>query len=310
VTDRALGACALDFSVCYQKESGFMPRELRLDPIKAADLSEYLSESDFGFELEIFRLCQSGGFSAEHGGTYQDPVTKKDRQFDIRLRIAKGPLVIRLAVECKNLRSNFPLLVSRVPRLTDESFHNVLVCEPPYGPVAIIPQTTNVRVIGPGTLYRPNELVGKATAQIGRRANGELWTGDTEVHDKWTQAISSAFGLVKRSEREYEETGESVAAVIVLPLLVVPDNTLWTADYSADGTLLGEPHPTTESLLYLDKSVFTGPPFGVAYDISHLHILTKSKLDGFLNRIAVNDKFWRTHLFPLEFLAKHLPHVL
>jgi hypothetical protein len=85
--------------------------KLNTKPIEAADLSEYLkSDDDFQFELEIFRSCLKGGASSvEHGGTYQNPVTKKDRQFDIRMAVQKEQCLLKLAIECKNLKTNFPL---------------------------------------------------------------------------------------------------------------------------------------------------------------------------------------------------------
>src|SRR2546430_8215254 len=105
-----------------------MPKQLNDKPIVAADISEYLkSDDDFAFELEVLRSCQVGGFDVQHGGAYQDPVTGKDRQFDIRLMARKDRRVVKLAIECKNLKPNFPLVVSRIPRVSEESFHDVVI---------------------------------------------------------------------------------------------------------------------------------------------------------------------------------------
>src|SRR5437867_2805954 len=117
-----------------------MAKQLVAQPIEVADLSEYLkTDDDFAFELEILRSClKGGGFNVEHGGAYRDPVTGKDRQFDIRLSISKERCVVRLAIECKNLKSNFPLMVSRVPRRAQENFHDVMISlrSSPGNPVA------------------------------------------------------------------------------------------------------------------------------------------------------------------------------
>src|SRR5437660_6758910 len=105
-----------------------MAKQLKDEAIRSSDISEYLqSEDDFAFELEVLRSCQVGGFEVRHGGAYQDPVTRKDRQFDIRLMGHKDRSVIKLAIECKNLKPNFPLLVSRIPRLPEESVHDIVL---------------------------------------------------------------------------------------------------------------------------------------------------------------------------------------
>ena len=96
-------------------------------PITKEDLLSYLTTADdFQFEIDVFRSCLEKDRFAEHGGTYQDPLTGKDRQFDIRMKITKGPCILRLAVECKNLKPNYPLLVSRVPRRREESYHQAV----------------------------------------------------------------------------------------------------------------------------------------------------------------------------------------
>lgn len=94
--------------------------------IGAADMLEYLSGySDFSFELQTLRLARGRGLDCEHGGLYEDPITKKMREFDIRAIAREGVYSVRLAIECKNIRENFPLLVSCVPRHGSESFHDV-----------------------------------------------------------------------------------------------------------------------------------------------------------------------------------------
>ena len=93
--------------------------------ITAADLTDYLnSESDFAFEIRAIKELQKAG-DVLHGGTYMDAITGKPRQFDIRVTISKDRCVIRLAVECKNLKTTFPLLVSCLLRRDDEAFQHI-----------------------------------------------------------------------------------------------------------------------------------------------------------------------------------------
>jgi hypothetical protein len=272
--------------------------KLDSQPLTAADLSDYLKSSDdFQFELEVLQSCLEADPSAEHGGTYQDPVTDKDRQFDIRMSVRKGSCILKLAIECKNLRTNFPLLVSRVPRRQEESFHEIVISRRRYA---------NIHPVVPTRLYESNQMVGKSTVQVGlppregkkSQSKREFVSGDTEVYEKWTQAIASAFDLVSRSGLDYQTTG-FCASTVILPILIVPEKTLWVADYSGKGRALGQPTRSDECSLFLGKDISTHwPPEmrPVVYRISHLQIFTKPGFDGYLDRLT-NAKF-RDRIFP------------
>ena len=101
--------------------------------IEKADIVEYIKScDDFDLELFVYRTARSKGLTASHGGTYEDPITKKIRQFDVRVSAQIAEYEITLAIECKNLSMSCPLLVSRIPRSDDESFHEVMLSwEPP-----------------------------------------------------------------------------------------------------------------------------------------------------------------------------------
>jgi len=61
-----------------------MPK-LKTDSIKKDDLVEYLDScSDFSFELSVLKMLRESDVDCEHGGLYEDPVTGKSREFDIR----------------------------------------------------------------------------------------------------------------------------------------------------------------------------------------------------------------------------------
>jgi len=100
--------------------------KLKSTSITAKDLEEFAStNSDFDFEMRVLSLLQNAGLQCRHAGTYRDPVTDKIRQFDIRAFLHGGQYTLAMAVECKNLRDQNPLLLSAVPRTHDEAFHNV-----------------------------------------------------------------------------------------------------------------------------------------------------------------------------------------
>jgi hypothetical protein len=96
-------------------------------PISEQELNEFLaSESDFAFEMSVLSLLRKLNFTCPHGGTYKDPITHRIRQYDIRADKVDSNRKLALAVECKNLRPNFPLLVSAVPRTVNEAFHEII----------------------------------------------------------------------------------------------------------------------------------------------------------------------------------------
>src|SRR5581483_9086534 len=101
--------------------------KLKAYPIIQADLIEFLNDqSDFAFEVQILHALINREFSCEHGGTYVDPATEKPREFDIRATKRFRKCFARLAVECKNLCPNYPVLISCLPRRSEEAFHEVV----------------------------------------------------------------------------------------------------------------------------------------------------------------------------------------
>lgn len=98
--------------------------KLKNNQISLTDLLEYLnSYSDFSFELAVLKMLRENEVECEHGGHYQDPVTNKSREFDIRAIKTIEHFRVRMAIECKNIRENFPILISCIPRHTQESYH-------------------------------------------------------------------------------------------------------------------------------------------------------------------------------------------
>ena len=259
--------------------------------IADTDLNEYLSSySDFSFEISVLRLLRDKQIQCEHGGHYTDPVTKKSREFDIRAKHSIDNLTLRLAVECKNIRKNYPVLVSMLPRVPGESYHQILrLAEPvqetgPFG-LAPVPSLLNSRakrlkVRGVRSRYNVDEHVGKSIAQVGRTSDQTITSGDSEIYEKWGQALSSVDDLIaemiddgKDSDRQYFS--------MCLPVLVVPDGRLWAVDYDHDGNLTSSPVQIEHCSFYVGKSYSTGH-FGPSYTISHLELFTVSGLKNFI----------------------------
>ena len=268
--------------------------KLKTDPIGVEDLEQYLAEaSDFAFELQILRLLSEKGVPCEHSGLYQDPTTKKFREFDIRFRVTRGAITLAAAVECKAIGEHFPLLVSCVPRSPSEAYHEALfyerATEEPekrlsFPMLNFLEAPPNIRRTD-SRLYPANEPVGKSTAQVGRREgkDNELHANDAELFEKWTQALQSLDDLVHEiGDRDYVESiwnGEAHAA-LALPIVVVPDGRLWSVRYDNEGQREGGPSQVERVSIYIGRAYDNLAPTG-SLNVSHLEIMTESGLRQF-----------------------------
>ncbi len=280
--------------------------KLRDTPIGITDLEEYICDhDDFALELDLFQHALQLDAAAEHGGMYVDPVTGRHRQFDLRIRIEAPERLLLLAVECKNIGKNSPLLVSRIPRERDEAFHEVLHSYAHRAPgelQGVARDRAEVLLVSDQSgLYPAGRPVGKSTAQVGRTLQGELTSADTESYEKWSQALSSAHDLVDRALRGCEITQTPACLSVVIPVLVLSDETLWTVDYSSSGSPSGPPVKSEEVHLFVDRSYSVGQ--STKYRISHLHIYTRSRFRNVLTDIVHADTFLK-RAFPRGLVPK------
>ena len=268
--------------------------KLLTDPITANNMSEYLKTSDFQLELDVFHSL-ARYIQPSHGGTYTDPVTKKDRQYDIRAEFVHRNCYLKLAIECKNLKPNFPLLISRVPRLPHESYHEVSLGRAHSHPVegGDIYRADN-------RMFKSGETVGKSATQVGKtlfEKKPQIVDSDSETYEKWSQAIASANELIAKSG--HSSRGHAgVNATTIFPILVIPDGTLWATDYSAEGVLIEPPRLTEKCSLFLEKTVIVKY---IKYTITHLLIFTKTAFDTYLGKL--DDKHsdeWESLFPPVE----------
>jgi len=272
--------------------------------IKLEDLKEYLaSDSDFGFEMSVLRELRAMHLKCEHSGHYEDPVTGKLREFDIRALYQSGPYRVRFAIECKNLRDFAPLLVSTVQRDLDEAYHEfTLVVGPPddhrsYHAPARAQRIPNSR------LYPSNGQVVKSTSQI-RRTESSFASSDGDVYEKWGQALASATDLVHRSARDFgsgDDDGNDYPILsAVIPCLVVPNGRLWGVQYDMNGGQVGEPLQVGWAAQYVGKgyALDVQPPKNLI--LSHLDIFTFDGLLKFISTI-IRDP---TLLFPYSALRQ------
>ena len=291
--------------------------KLKTDPIGPPDLIEFLDTySDFAFEIAVIKVLCSCGFQVEHGGTYIDPATKKPRQFDIRATRKWDNHVLRLAVECKNLQPHFPLLVSCLPRTAEESFHDIAVSVNPdklsllpnlsktdYYYRAMEPYAKTVRLRGNDSVYRPNDDTGKSSDQIGRDTNNCIVANDSDTYNKWSQALASAEDLTDRACYDGVHGSKPAYLSFLLPVLAIPDGTLWQTNFSHDGDRVLDPHPVERVPFFVDRSYRAGDIMqGTHYRISHLEFVTLSGLSSLISRLTTDLSV----LFPGELIIKRI----
>lgn len=267
-----------------------MATKLSDKPITKSDLEEFIkTQDDFALELFAYSVVRERGFAATHAGSYNDPITGKTRQFDVRAsRSFDQDLHVYLAIETKCLRPSFPLLISQIPRIPSESFQDVMQTEgyketsgdrvKTIGPRAL-------RLDGVRSIYPPNQYVGKAVTQVGYNDAGRFVGNDSEVYDKWGQAIASMHDLIRRASFLNGPSGMAQRS-IVLPVLVLPDGTLWIANYSDSGSLQDGPVQTDQVQFYIGVGHSFLPNPDYLFTVSHLHVVTKSGLVALLDSFS------------------------
>jgi hypothetical protein len=270
-------------------------------PISGEDLRRYLhTQDDFALELEAYGHALGFGFKAQHAGLYDDAKTNRRRQFDVRASHDNGHRRIDLTIECKSLDPTYPLLVQRIPRPGNESFHQVMLskasttsCGTPRQPHHWIGAAL-FRMSGTH-LYDSQQKVGKSMKRIKLVENG-FSANDGDVYDKYTQALTSMNELVLDAAIALRpEIAAPGLARAFLPIVVVSDGALWIADYEG-GRLTSDPKQADETEFYLGWDYELPNPYApgapATFTISHLHIMTRSRLPQFLNEIHSGGSIW------------------
>ena len=170
-------------------------KDLKDEPLTKDDILLYAKEqSGFTFEMEILRMVTEscGPEKTKWGGLYYDPNTKKQREFDIETEKAfSRDQRVKLAIECKHLSENCPLVIFCTHRTEKETVMSRLkwIDHPRT------PQYSHYTLeTGKSYEFYPTEkYVGRSLKQIGKDSQNGLKSikGDSEIYDKWSQALSS-----------------------------------------------------------------------------------------------------------------------
>jgi hypothetical protein len=256
--------------------------------ITDVEIEQFLDSRD-DFELELFavRTLKGNGWEVRHGGRYIDPVKGIGRQYDVRTwREFELGRRVSLAVECKSLSPEFPLVISRVPRPPTDVGHDVIVRR--FNDKTQRAELTIRRPLGNHAyIYYPGEPVGKSATQIRWEANGKkLTASDADTYEKWSQAVASAAQLVKQACTSQTQGPQLPVFTFVAPVLLVNEGTLWVVDYDQDGQRR-KPAAATEAQLFLGQEhvVHVGED-GFSYRLNHLLIFTRNGFTAWLQNCA------------------------
>ncbi len=203
---------------------------------------------------------------------------------------------IALAIECKGLKPEFPLLVSCVPRPHTEARHDIIdVSDVMDGLASFARVQPMLRSTYP-CLYPAGQGVGKSMRQVGCDSKGDRhgqMIGAAGVFEKWMQALSSLAEMIQTGVDQLSAGSQQpLRKIAFVPVLVVSDGTLWVADYLSNGKLNREPFKADELTFYLGRK-YPLERERTSLAISHLHIVTKSKIGSWLQEIAQGGGIWQ-----------------
>jgi hypothetical protein len=276
-------------------------------------------EDDFGHEMRVGRILNDFKDSQDatpvsiidkiqHGGTYTDSITGKPRQFDYRCQIECRALAfpppsrrVLMAVECKNLYKSSPLVVCGIPRDNTEAYHGFIHSECTKSTNWIWTHTN--KTDGPSSFYQPHKFVGKSLLRLRLdEKSGKLKTDtQSDIYDRWSQALASSVELAEsacQAAREYNNDMRSV----VLPIVVVPDESLWMAEYDRNGAIQTNPAARDSCEFFIGRKIDIGERPGLhdkrPFIFSHIHFVTLRGFSALLTSLMKSTVIW-DQFFPL-----------
>ena len=295
--------------------------------ISASDIQKIVdTEDDFGHEMRVGAAIRAiPSFDTQHSGTYTDRVTGKPRQFDYRCSLTKETNAFEiqipangctgtetgapvhtarrlvLAVECKNLKPSFPLIICGTDREKGEAFQDLIVS---IGRSATLPRR-GAGTPGPGSVicraaceqsfYSASGFVGKSLLRLKPESNKSAVAvagPDSDIYERWAQAISSAVEMADASQKCAR--AEQLVWSAVFPVVVLSDNSLWKVAYDGEGKA-SKVEQVDQCEYYVGYGV---PSIPGTFMFSHIHFFTLRAFGSFLSKMAVNENAWDTLFNP------------
>jgi hypothetical protein len=311
-----------------------------MHPIDAEIIATLAKDDDFGFEMRVGRVLRGAkdkNTVVRHGETYLDYRTGVERHFDFQCTIWKRNARLQLAVECKNIYRDSPIVVCGHRRIESESLHDLVFSGVGFlqvndrqtangvvsqvvkvGPVSsLYPTNSETNFVGK-SVFRPDppkaptlsrdptkarDSVEKEKERLaGLPARGFTLNRDDKGYDQWNQAVGSAAAMALKS-LDHNSPFYAGVFTLSLPIVVVPDGTLWEVEFNADGVIETAPRQVTQTTLFRDHRIPRADKKGTYFyrvvRLSHVHFFTESGLTNWLSDVWGNTKFW-DEAFPKE----------
>ena len=127
---------------------------------------------------------------------------------------------------------------------------------------------------------------------------------DSDVFEKISQSINSTFDIIK--ECHYAGDKETMVVSFVLPVLVVPNNRIWSICYDTSGNVVDGPKPIPHISYYIDKSwkLGSGNERVERYFISHMEIVEFDSIENIITKHHNEDRFSSDKIF--DYLKKEV----
>jgi hypothetical protein len=161
------------------------------------------------------------------------------------------------------------------------------------------------RITRNASVYFPQAFVGKSLLQLKKKDGKYMRTRDTEIYEKWSQALASAVDLVDAAGRNATTAANQHIFTFVIPVVVLPDDTLWKVEYDIKGKIIQDPQLSNEIEFFVGHKAF--PPIDLGdssepYVFSHLHFVTFTGFAALLLKMT-SDEQWSRCAFNKQVIA-------
>lgn len=90
-----------------------------------------------------------------------------------------------------------------------------------------------------------------------------------------------------------------MACSIVLPVLIIPNSTLWVMDYNLNGEAIGDISEVDSCDFYFGNKISIKDIFSFGYTFSHLTIFTETGFENYINNLSTDKKIF-DNIFPAK----------
>jgi hypothetical protein len=156
-------------------------------------------------------------------------------------------------------------------------------------------------------MYRQGEFTGKSIVKFKPLKNGKAeiightTEQDTEVYNRWSQALSSSYELCQTATEYAREFRKPHFFSATIPVVVVSDETLWTLNYDDDGVVRADPCRTDHCPFFVDRRLMvTGWNADQRFSLSHIHFCTLSGFKSWMTSVQDGDDIWSQWFPPAE----------